>query len=319
MILFLKCALVLVLLLLLAGVLFEQYSRLRLERKWQGKTFVKIHNNKIHYVKKGQGDHTIVFQSGMGSSHFIWDEIQDSLSKKAVTISYDRNGLMYSDRTDERATNDQVSDELFQLLKKTNCPKPYILVGHSMAGIYMRPFIAQHHDDIKGIVFVEAAHPKQIEKASPALIKALQPPPRWLIKTAIHTGIYRAFFSFQQLNPEIPLKHPLGQLEKDFFFRSVDKTLEELALDQQNFRDAEKYTDFGDIPLTVIMGMNEIRYRNFKNQALAEEYRSLVHTVQHDLLQLSPHSKLVKAHNSGHIVQINDASLLVQEIEKLIR
>ncbi|RQO75500.1 hypothetical protein DBR43_09145 [Pedobacter sp. KBW06] len=314
---FFKWTFIVLAVLLIAGVIFEQYSRWSLERDFKkGKTFVEINGRPLHYVKKGTGNCTIVFQSGMGSNHFIWKEIQDSLSKDAVTLSYDRNGLLLSDATGQPPTNDLITAELQQLLEKTTCPKPYILVGHSMAGIYLRPFIKNNEKDISGIVFVEAAHPLQMKKASPKLLKALSVPPHWLIKFMVNTGIYRTVFSFMPLSPEIPVSHPLHQLEKDFFYRSCNKILEEAKNDTSNFEDAMRYTSFGNIPLTVIMGNAPVRYAGFKDPEVREEFKQLVNEVQHDLLKLSKNSRLIKAEHSGHIPQIHENNLIIAEIRK---
>ena len=316
---FLKWSFLTLIALLVVGMLFEQYARWSLERKAiKGKTFVEINGKPLHYVKKGLGNYTIVFQSGMGSSHAIWQPIQDELAQNAVTISYDRNGIMFSEDNGLPITNENVSRELEALLLKTNCPKPYILVGHSMAGIYLRSFIDRNKKDISGILFLEAAHPQQIAKASPELIKLLTPPPLWLAKLAVNTGFYRIFFSFFPLSPEIPLNHPLHQVEKDFFYKSCDKIFKEVANDQLNFKDAEKYTSFGDIPLTVIMGSSAIRYANIKNQKIKEEYCALVKEVQEDLLKLSSNSRMVEAPNSGHLPQIKDSQLIILAIRQLL-
>ncbi len=306
-------------LLLLSGIIFEQYTRWKLEKKvFKGKTFVEINGKPLHYVKKGQGNCTVVFQSGMGSSHAIWNEIQNTLSQDTVTISYDRNGIMFSESTGLPVTNTQVAEELQILLEKTQCPKPYILVGHSMAGIYLRPFISKNQADISGIIFAEATHPKQIEMSSAELLKALKVPPRWLIKFVLHTGIYRWIFSFKPLSPEIPMNHHLHIQERDFFYRSCNKVLEELDRDDMNLKDGEQYVSFGKIPLTVIIGKSEIRYAGIKRDDVRKEYRLLLDTLQHDLLNLSSNSRMVKAANSGHILQIHDAPLLITEIRRFL-
>ncbi len=316
---FFKWSFIIVLSLLLIGILFEQYSRWRLEKKaFKGKTFIEINEKRLHYVKKGWGDCTVVFESGMGSSHAIWQEIQDSISKYAVTISYDRNGLMLSEANDLAITNNQVTDELEMLLEKTNCPKPFIIVAHSMGGIYLRPFIERNKEHIGGVIFAEAAHPKQLEKASPQLLKALYVPPIWLIRFVVNTGIYRTLFSFLPLSPEIPIDHPLHQSEKNFFYRSYDKLLEELANDKINFKDAEKYTSFGNTPLTVIMGTSTNRYAAIKDVDVKNEYQSLINELQHDLLKLSSRSKFIQTKNSGHILQIKDSNLLITEIRNML-
>lgn len=306
--------------LLLAGILWEHFSRWKLEKKaLKGKTFVEINGKPVHYVKKGDGYCTVVFQSGMGSSYGIWQQIQDNISQNAVTLSYDRNGLMFSAPNGKPVTNRQVSDELQALLEKTKCPRPYILVGHSMAGIYLRPFIHDNPKDISGIIFADAAHPLQKQKASARLLQSFKIPPRWFIKLAVNTGIYRAVFSFLPLSPEIPLHHPIHQLEKNFFYRSYTKTLEELDSDDINFKDATQYKSFGAIPLTVITGTSELRFTKIKDTAVKNEYRQLITDLQYDLLNLSSNSRWVKAINSGHILQINDSSLLVNEISRMIK
>lgn len=311
----LKWAFIILIILLSAGVLFERLSRWRLERKaFKGLTFVEINGTPIHYVKKGSGNCTVVFQSGMGSSHAIWEDVQNDLAKDAVTITYDRSGLMFSGTNKTAPTNEEVSKELERLLEKTGCPKPYILVGHSMAGIYLRPFIARNRSDIKGILFAEAAHPLQKIKASAELKKTLNVPPLWFIKFVINTGIYRLMYTINPISPEIPFGHKLHIQERDFFYRSYRKTLEEVALDDTNFKDAERYASFGEIPLTVVTGKSESRFGNIKNEEIKKEYRKLIEEVQEDLLQLSSNSKQVITSNSGHLIQVHDAALLAKEI-----
>lgn len=308
-----------IVLLLLAGISFEQYSRRKLEREFlKDKTFVNINGKPLHYVKKGQGNCTVIFASGMGSNHTIWQEVQDSLAKNAVTLAYDRNGLLFSEETELQVTNKQVTDELTQLLEKTNCPKPYILIGHSMAGIYMRPFIQQNKNDITAVVFAEAAHPLQLKKASSELLKTIQAPPTWFIKFVVNTGIYRMLFSFIPVSPEIPVSHRLHQLERDFFYRSYNKLLKEVDNDDLNFEDAAKTENFGKHPLTIIMGTSELRYSFIKDEAIENEYKALVNEVQRDLLHLSTDSRIVKAEHSGHIIQVFDGPLLIEEIRKYL-
>ena len=304
---------------LIIGIVYEQFSRRFLEKEiLENHTFVEINGKPLHYLKKGQGNYTIVFVSGMGSSHAIWQDIQEDLSQHAVTLSYDRNGLMWSDAAGIPVLNENVSQELEMLLAKTNCPKPYLLVGHSMASIYLRPFIQKHKAGIKGVVFVEGAHPQQIKKSSTELLQAQTFPPQWLIKFVVETGIYRLWFSFFPLSAEIPMDHQLNRMERDYFYRSYKTTLEELDNDRLNFKDAEPYDNFGNIPLTVIMGSSDIRYQGWKSLALINEHKKLVTDLQHDHLKLSSDSRLVEAKNSGHIVQIKDSKLIVSAIEKMM-
>jgi pimeloyl-ACP methyl ester carboxylesterase len=307
------------LLVLSGGAIFEFLSRRKLNRGiTKGRTFVNINGVPIHYVRRGKGNCTVIFASGLGSNHLIWRDIQNSISVTAVTLSYDRSGLLYSADNGLSVTNHLISEELELLLEVTNCPKPYLLIAHSMAGIYMRPFIQRNQNSIAAMLFVEAAHPLQMKMASAKLLKAISAPPHWFIRFAVNWGIYRILFLFMRLSPELPVNHWLHRAEKDFFYKSYQKLLEEIDNDHLNFADAEKYTSFGDIPLTVIMGTSTIRYQNIKNGAVKNEFMLLVNEVQRDLLNLSTNSRLIKATRSGHIPQITDQALLESEIRKLL-
>ncbi|MVM33954.1 alpha/beta fold hydrolase [Spirosoma sp. HMF4905] len=308
-----------VLLTLLAGSsLFEYYTRWKLEQTLlDGKTFVEIDGHLVHYVQKGQGPCTVVFVCGLGSDHTMWQPIQDSVAKQAVTISYDCSGLFLSEASQRPITNETVSTELAQLLEKTACPKPYIMIAHSMGGIYMRPFIQQHRDDISGIVLAESAHPLQLKKASPELLKTLGAPPRWLVKLLVNTGIYRILFTFVPLSNELPIDQWFNRNARDYFYRSVNTLFDEVANDDRNFADAEQYTSFGTIPLTVITGTSSIRTQGFPRKE-GQEYRQIVATLHRDLLNLSTNSRLVKASQSGHMIQAEQPDLVTAEIQALI-
>lgn len=310
---------IVILSLLLVGTIYEQGIRWLLERNlYEGQTFVEIDGHKIHYVKKGTGNHTVVFVSGMGSDNVIWKEIQDKVAENACTIAYDRSGLFLSEDGDHNITNASVSHELTQLLEKTNCPKPYIIVGHSMAGIYTRPFIYEHKNEIAGVVYVDVTHPWQFKKSSPELMKAMAVPPVWFIKFLSFTGIYRAIFSFTPLSPDIPMHHPIHEQQTDFFYKSLNTTFYEAKNDRLNFQDAEKYDSFGDIPLSIISGVSPVRTANISDPELRKEYMELVRTLHDDLLKLSTHSHKVEARKSGHIVQATEPDLVVKEINLML-
>lgn len=306
--------------LLLIGISYEQYSRWKLERSaFAGERFLRIGDGNIHYVQKGKGAPTVVFASGMGSNSTIWKEIQDTVSTHALTISYDRSGLFLSDQKKGAITNHSVSAELEEILRETNCPKPYLLVLHSMAGIYLRPFIQHHKADIAGIILMESAHPDQLKRSSKAFLAALKPPPLFLVKTLTATGLYRTVFSFNRINPEIPITHPIHQNERDFFYRSVQTLFSELDQDEANFNDAKQYGNFENIPLTVITGTSNIRTDSFKDKQIKTEYMKLVDSLHRDFLKLSSQSKLVQANRSGHVVQVSQPGLIVREIIGMLK
>lgn len=319
MLYFLKWMFLSAVVLLLIGIVYERISRWRLEQEvFKGRTFASINGRQIHYVKQGGGNCTVIFASGMGSSHQIWSRVQRELSKNCVTLSYDRSGILFSTPAIGKVTNAAVSAELSMLLEQTACPKPYIVVAHSMAGIYLRPFISTHSKDIAGILFIEAANPKQISKADPDLLAVLRHPRAWLIRSAVETGLYRLFYSFVPFSPEISQHDPFQQQEKNFFYRSMSTLIEELDQTETNFEAATLYPSFGSIPLTIMLGTSGLRYQGIKDETIKRKYADWLHETQHELLQLSTSSRLIEAPNSVHLVQVSDGAAVVSAIKELI-
>lgn len=54
-------------------------------------------------------------------------------------------------------------DELRMLLRGKGINPPYILVGHSLGGLYMQLFARRYPDDVSALILVDSTHPKQLE------------------------------------------------------------------------------------------------------------------------------------------------------------
>lgn len=146
---------------------------------------VQLDNGIILNSKEmGQGDATIVFDTGYGNSLDNFSYIQGELSKIAKTLTYDRAGLGESSDTgnmsslsdSDRETlirggiieyNDADFDgttktakdkavNLYKLLKAKNLPEPYILVTHSLGGHTAIEFAKMYKEKVKGIVFIDS-------------------------------------------------------------------------------------------------------------------------------------------------------------------
>lgn len=248
----LKSLLITLLVLLLIGFIFEQIARFYFDNKRPDeKEFVAINGRKIHYKKLGNGPCTIIFESGLGGDHLHWQDMQRKLSKKYATIAYDKAGILWSDPSKDISLK-RYSNDLETLLKQTNCPKPYILVGHSFGGITPRLFIRKNNKDLAGIVFVDVSHPKQLEKSSEALRNSVQPPPRKFLSFLNEIGLIRILYSSTAFTTAVPKEHWFNQNVKNYFYRIFDGMMTELENDDKLMREASEIDDFGSIPLTII-------------------------------------------------------------------
>ena len=304
---------------LVTGILFEQSCQIYFNsKKPPSDQFCSIDGLNIHYVKKGTGGPTVVFQSGLGGDYKIWDEIQNAVSRQTTTISYDRAGLQWSEKSDKSRTLESMTRELSQLLEKTNCPKPYILVGHSLAGITLRPFIRNNQKDVAAVIFADVSHPLQIKKSSEGLKKYLVTPPGWLISILMETGIVRTYFGIKPFMADLPVSHWMNKHVRDYFYKSYQTFLKEAQDDDPMFEQAEAISSFGTIPVTVISGAYPEGADFLGEKSLADEYLKIHREGQKDLLNLSSISKQVIAPNSGHYVPLQDAEVVINAIAEYL-
>ncbi|PVV13547.1 MAG: hypothetical protein B6D77_04260 [gamma proteobacterium symbiont of Ctena orbiculata] len=118
-----------------------------------------IEGTRIGYASLGQGPATIVLEAGLGDGMASWDGIMDELSEITRVFAYSRPGYFPSSATDRLRTPQQVVDDLRHLLKRTGHRPPYLLVGHSMGGLYVLNFVERYPDEVAGVVLVDGRHP----------------------------------------------------------------------------------------------------------------------------------------------------------------
>lgn len=124
---------------------------------------VDIGGRRLHIVCKGpeHDSPTVLFEAGAFGFSADWGVVQDRLAARGVrSCAYDRAGLGRSDPGPKPRDGLAVARDLEALLLNAREPGPYILVGHSMAGLYARIFAARNPGQVKGIVLVDAATPE---------------------------------------------------------------------------------------------------------------------------------------------------------------
>lgn len=123
---------------------------------------VKVNGKNFNVYLKGfenrkKNSPAIIFENGMGVGLGNWDTVIDQISKFAPVMAYDRFGEGKSDKVFQLPTVKLVAENLKSLLTTLNIPPPYILVGHSMGGVYVRGFAGLYPSDVAGVVFIDPA------------------------------------------------------------------------------------------------------------------------------------------------------------------
>jgi pimeloyl-ACP methyl ester carboxylesterase len=121
---------------------------------------IDIGGRSLHTVCAGPktDSPTVIFESGAFGFSADWAAVQGRLAEEGVrSCAYDRAGLGRSDPGPKPRDGLAVVSDFEALLARAGEPGPYILVGHSMAGLYVRLYAARNPGQVKGVVLVDAA------------------------------------------------------------------------------------------------------------------------------------------------------------------
>jgi pimeloyl-ACP methyl ester carboxylesterase len=304
--------------LILIGFAYEHISRFYIKRNFpiQGK-LIDIGDHKLNLKLKGNGGPLVVFESGLDpGGSLVWDQVQDEVSTFTSTASYDRAGILWSERGNNPKTGEAMAMELYKLLKKADQNGPYILVGHSLAGYFLRSFVAKYPEEILGIIFVEAAHPDQSHRFPEEVASMPSMPPDWILEFVNSIGIVRQFRLF--FANESSKTDSLNIISNSYLPVSVPAVLEEMKNTEALAEEAGKISSFGDIPLIVITGTSVTRREDYPTQELGIKVEEIWMQMQKELLELSTNSEHVLASKSGHYVQLEQPEVVIEAIRKML-
>lgn len=153
---FLASALALSLLLSLGFVAQSICTRLDDRRRPSKSELILLPDGRrLHMRVAGQGLPVIVLESGGGLTLGFWTALSQRLAGESTVVSYDRAGVGWSDPSDADRGPAGVVDDLAAALRARRLPGPYILVGHSIGGLYVRRFASAHPDLTAGLVLLD--------------------------------------------------------------------------------------------------------------------------------------------------------------------
>lgn len=130
----------------------------------------------MHLYTKGEGDNTIVLLSGLGTAApaLDFEPLINEMSKSNKVVVVESFGYGWSDLTKKDRTVENIVEEIRSALKKSNIKGPFILMPHSISGIYSMYFANAYPEEVKAIIGIDPTLPQALEyfdEASPTLPK----------------------------------------------------------------------------------------------------------------------------------------------------
>ncbi len=126
-------------------------------RRGSDTIIVNVDNHNVYLYTSGEGKYTVIMEAGLGANHTCWQAVDTSLARKARVVTYDRPGYLNSAPCSKTRDAITVSYELKQALLNAKILPPYILVGWSLGGSFVRVYAGQFPRDVIGLVLVDPA------------------------------------------------------------------------------------------------------------------------------------------------------------------
>jgi len=215
--------------------------------------------------------------------------VQPEIAKATRVCSYDRAGHGWSDPGPEPRDVAQHARELHTLLSKAGVAGPYVLVGHSLGGLYVRTFAAQYPGEVAGMVLVESSHPDAWARQGKPEGVGADPNQLAVAPFLARFGVFRLWLiPTPRSDPDLPPQQ-FAELQA---YLNTAKYFETLRAVNTAFpvtlAQVRALGKLGTIPLAVIVGTND------------ENATEPLFALQEDLAALSSNSTLRKIDGATH-------------------
>ena len=108
---------------------------------------------------EGAGSTTIILVSGLGDTLDAWAGVQPAIAAHcARTLAYNRAGYEGSAPANGVRDAANIVEELRAELRRRQIFPPYVLVGHSLGGLYVQYFARQFPGEVSGLLLVDSTH-----------------------------------------------------------------------------------------------------------------------------------------------------------------
>lgn len=128
-------------------------------------------NRRLHIHCEGPEDAPFVlYDAGAFGIYTDGWWIKENLKIDHRVCLYDRAGMGWSDPVPEGVipSPDWHVADMRRLRAALGADQPFILVGHSMAGLRLHTYANLHPEDLKGLVFIDAASPQTLSQSRAA-------------------------------------------------------------------------------------------------------------------------------------------------------
>lgn len=119
--------------------------------------------HRLHLRVVGKSGPVVVLESGLPGGIKGWQQVQEQAGRFSRVVAYERAGSGKSEMGPLPRDGDAIVADLHEALHSGGLSPPYVLVGHSMGGPYVRVFAGMYPGEVGGMVLVDPTRAESYE------------------------------------------------------------------------------------------------------------------------------------------------------------
>ena len=327
-------AAILLVVLTAAGAIYQAIASASDEKTYKPvDQMVDVNGTQMRLDCRGSGSPTLVLEAGGQSWSTHWRLVQDDVAKFTRVCSYDRAGYGWSEPVNEELSPQNSAEMLHALLEKGGEKPPYLMVGHSFGGVFIRAFTAQYPDEVVGMVFVDSSHDDQTQRIPPEIAdspETAQARNKALATLRIYPiierlGLIRAFKLYDPAIASLQFAENdkallLAEMYRTGYIGAIGRELDMMNAYESQHRELKS---LGDLPLIVLtrkvdaQDMIEQIPPSLQSMELAQQMADIVNGMQEELVALSTRGELIIVEDTGHNIQFDKPQAVIGAIREV--
>ncbi len=253
----------------------------------------------------GSGAPTVVLVQGAGEPASIWAWIAPDVARDTRVCVYDRAGRGWSDPAPRQQDGVAIAADLDALLTAAHEASPYVVVGHSFGGLYVRAFARRYPEQTAGVVLLDGTDPHQFTLPGYPLFYEAYRRVSALFPSLARFGVGR--LAYRSAYAELPSE---AEAEQYMFWctaRHARSLRDEWGAAPLAMRQADSLVTLGNRPLMVVTALKD-----------AQEGWAALQAEVPKLSSNSSHWSLATTSHSSLIEDRADAALASQAIREVV-
>ncbi|MEL6606207.1 MAG: alpha/beta hydrolase [Cyanobacteria bacterium J06614_10] len=309
------------LLALLTGYVYEQWSRQSVARTFPPPGILVETNGKLfHLYCSGEGSPTVILEAGINESGSqTWEMVRPAITPLSRVCAYDEAGIMWSERRDRPRDAEHIVEDLHSLLTVAGESPPYVMVGHSLGGLLIRVFADRFSDEVAGFVFVDSSHPEQNKRFPSDVIDIMAFPSPLLLRAISAFGVLRLE------SPESPsgLPQEAGEAIRAHLPQSMTGITDIIEEMDNIFAQAQHTGPFGDLPTVILTAgqfLEQLPYQiDATTTARLQDVWSIIWPeLQAELTELSTNTDWRVIEGASHYIPLDAPEAVVAAVRDVV-